>query len=234
MPAGAIAGGATLAGSALSSIAAGKAAKAQRGAAMESAAALKKAAELQMKQYKQTRKDVMPYMEAGKAGLERYRGALLAETPEQYAQISEQLRATPGYQFQVEEGQRALERGAAARGGLLSGATLKATQRYGQQLGSQRYGEYMGRLQQLGSQGLEAGLQTGRLGQQAASSYQSGMGQYGGALQQAGAARASGIMGRTQPFVQGISQMTGLAAQQGYMTPQWQRDAISGMYGGGA
>ena len=46
----------------------------------------------------------------------------------------------PGYQFRLNEGQKALERSAAARGGLMSGGTLKAIQGYGQEMGSQEYG----------------------------------------------------------------------------------------------
>jgi hypothetical protein len=42
----------------------------------------------------------------------------------------------PGYQFRMDEGNKALERSAAARGGLLSGATLKATDRYNQDYAS--------------------------------------------------------------------------------------------------
>jgi hypothetical protein len=47
--------------------------------------------------------------------------------------------ADPGYGFRMSEGMKALERSAAARGGLLSGATLKGTQRFGQDLASQEY-----------------------------------------------------------------------------------------------
>lgn len=44
-----------------------------------------------------------------------------------------ELQATPGYQFQLQQGQQALNQTAAARGGLLSGAQLKAAQGFGQQ-----------------------------------------------------------------------------------------------------
>ena len=45
----------------------------------------------------------------------------------------------PGYAFRLAEGQKALERSAAARGGLISGGALKAAQRYGQEMGSQEF-----------------------------------------------------------------------------------------------
>lgn len=49
------------------------------------------------------------------------------------------LKLDPGYQFRLDEGQKALERSAAARGGLTSGGTIKATERYAQGLASQEY-----------------------------------------------------------------------------------------------
>jgi hypothetical protein len=49
-------------------------------------------------------------------------------------------QADPGYAFRLSEGQKALDRQAAARGGLISGGALKAAQRYGQEMGSQEFG----------------------------------------------------------------------------------------------
>jgi hypothetical protein len=46
----------------------------------------------------------------------------------------------PGYQFRVDEGARALDASASARGGVLSGGAAKAMARYGQDMGSQEYG----------------------------------------------------------------------------------------------
>jgi hypothetical protein len=51
------------------------------------------------------------------------------------------LQADPGYQFRLSEGLKALDRQAAARGGLISGSALKAAQRYGQDMASQEYGQ---------------------------------------------------------------------------------------------
>lgn len=45
----------------------------------------------------------------------------------------------PGYGFRMSEGMKALDRSAAARGGLLSGSALKNAQRFGQDLASQEY-----------------------------------------------------------------------------------------------
>lgn len=62
------------------------------------------------------------------------------------------LQADPGYQFRLSEGLKALDRQAAARGGLISGSALKASQRYGQDMASQEYGQAYNRaLTQYGA-----------------------------------------------------------------------------------
>jgi len=50
------------------------------------------------------------------------------------------MLADPGYQFRLSQGLEAMNRQAAARGGLISGAALKAGQRYGQNYASGEYG----------------------------------------------------------------------------------------------
>ena len=52
----------------------------------------------------------------------------------------------PGYQFRLGEGAKTIENSALARGGLLSGKTAKALTRYGQDYGSQEFGNVFGRL----------------------------------------------------------------------------------------
>ena len=53
----------------------------------------------------------------------------------------------PGYAFRLAEGQKAIERSTAARGGLQSGAALKAAAEYGQAMGSQEYQNAFARAQ---------------------------------------------------------------------------------------
>lgn len=57
------------------------------------------------------------------------------------------FQADPGYDFRMKEGQKALERSAAAGGRFLGGGTLKALTRYGQDFGSQEYGNAFNRFQ---------------------------------------------------------------------------------------
>jgi hypothetical protein len=57
------------------------------------------------------------------------------------------FQTDPGYAFRMSEGMKGLERSAAARGGLLSGGTLKGIQRFGQDLASQEYTNAFNRYQ---------------------------------------------------------------------------------------
>ena len=57
------------------------------------------------------------------------------------------FQTDPGYNFRLSEGLKALDRQAAARGGMMSGAALKAAGRYGQEAASQEYGNAFNRFQ---------------------------------------------------------------------------------------
>jgi hypothetical protein len=71
---------------------------------------------------------------------------------------------SPDYQFNLEQGQQAIDRSAAARGGLLSGRAVKEGQRYASGLASREYGSFVDRLMQqagLGSTGIGASASAG-------------------------------------------------------------------------
>jgi hypothetical protein len=91
------------------------------------------------------------------------------------------FRESPGYQYAMEQGVQALERGASARGGLLGGRQMKELTRFGQGLASQDFGAYLQQLSGFGGQALGTGLQ-GAAGV---------MGQYGGV---SGGQVAQGLM----------------------------------------
>lgn len=57
----------------------------------------------------------------------------------------EQAMAEPGYDFRLQAGRGALERGAAARGVLRSGGTLRDILEYGQKFAAQEYGNVYNR-----------------------------------------------------------------------------------------
>jgi hypothetical protein len=98
------------------------------------------------------------------------------------------VRNTPGYQFRLDEGLKALDRSAAARGGLLSGATLKGAQRYGQDYASNEYTNAYNRTANLAGVGQTAANNLGSYGQAYATNV-------GNSLADAANARASGYVG---------------------------------------
>ena len=138
--------GAVVASTAVSAYSANKAADLQSGAATQAAeaqsAASRYAADLQQKQYEENVQRQQPFYQAGVNALPELVQAS-KYTPFSMAQFQED----PGYQFRLSEGQKALERSAAARGGLISGAATKAATRYGQDMASNEYTNAFNRYQ---------------------------------------------------------------------------------------
>lgn len=118
-------------------------AKAAASAAAQTAAATDRAAALQREMWLAQQEQQKPWLEAGKQALNK-----LIPIATEYTPFGmQQFQDDPGYGFRIGEGMKALERSAAARGGLLSGATLKGIQRYGQDLASQEYQNAFNRYQ---------------------------------------------------------------------------------------
>jgi uncharacterized protein YukE len=93
-----------------------------------------------------------------------------------------QLQMDPSYAFREQQGMKALQQSAAARGGLLSGSTLKGIQNYSQGLASTEYGNAYNRfmqnrlaatqaLQSLGSSGMSAAQGMSNVGANLANVY---------------------------------------------------------------
>jgi hypothetical protein len=118
-------------------------ASAAKSAASTQAGAADRAAQLQNEQFQQTREDLAPYRAAGQTALNAL--TPLATNYQKFGMG--QFQQDPGYAFRLSEGQKALDRQAAARGGLISGGALKAAQRYGQDMGSQEYMNAFNRYQ---------------------------------------------------------------------------------------
>jgi hypothetical protein len=89
------------------------------------------------------------------------------------------FQADPGYAFRMSEGLKALDRTAASRGGLMSGATLKGTQRYGQDLASQEYSNAFNRYQTNRTNQLQPLGNLMAAGQSAAGGQNTASGSYG-------------------------------------------------------
>jgi hypothetical protein len=134
-------------------------------------AATAQANETLKQMYNQQREDLSPYREAGTTALSG-----MQDPNFQKSFTMADFNADPGYQFRLQEGQKALERSAAARGGLMGGATLKALTNYGQGAGAQEYqaaydrfnndqNTRFGRLSTISGMGLNAAGQTANAAQ---------------------------------------------------------------------
>jgi hypothetical protein len=216
-----IVGGATLASSYMGSRAAGKAADVQAGAS-------DRAADLQYQQFREAAALQEPWRQAGQRALTKLEGAV-DYTPFNYNAFT----ADPGYAFRLSEGQKALERSAAARGGLMSGATGKALTRYGQEMGSQEYTNAFNRyqteraaklqpLQSLAGVGQTTAQQIGQAGQNMASNV-------GEALMSGANARASGYVGGANALNQGLNTYLNYTQGQNMLNMLNQGNVMAGL-----
>lgn len=158
---------------------ANKQAKAAQQAANTQAAASREATQIQKDMYDQTRADLMPYADAGKTSLAQLMGQMGPDGYFNQTYTGQDIYSDPSYQFRLQQGQDAIQSSAAARGGLLSGATLKALQGYGQDMASQEYSNaynrfnadqtnQYNRLSNLVGLGQNAAAQQGNAGMQTA------------------------------------------------------------------
>jgi hypothetical protein len=180
------------------------------------AAALDKQLGLQRELYNRQVETLAPYTKAGELGQNRLLD-LLGLSGNTSAQgygsgatnfTIADMEQDPGYAFRLAEGQRAIDRSTAARAGTQSGAALKAAARYGQDMGSQEYGNAFNRFMtqrqsQLGNlQSLQSVGQASAAGQANAA----------GSLSQAGS-QAYGNYGATGS---NIAAQTGAGATAAY------------------
>jgi hypothetical protein len=210
--------GATIVSGFLSADAASSAADVQAGAADRSGALQRETAKeqlaLQQRIYEENVARQQPFYNAGVNALPE-----LVQASKYTPFGMDQFQQDPGYAFRIKEGQKRLDRSAAARGGLISGGALKAATEYGQEMGSQEYmnafnryqTERAARLQPL--QSLTGMSQTtantlGTAGQNYAGSSANIAGNMaanvGEAYQGAANARASGYVGGANALTSGL------------------------------
>ncbi len=207
MVAAAVAAGAAVAGGAMS-------ASASKSAAKKQANAAEAATQAQLEQYNQTREDLAPYREAGGYGLEQllagYKDGSLLKGYD-----GSQLYQDPSYKFRLNEGLNSVQSGAASQGGLLSGATLRALNNYGQEAASQEYNNAYtrytndqqnryARLKDLANMGQNSAVQTGTMGQSA-------VGAAGANMVQGANASAAGTIGANNAWTNSIGQLGSIA-----------------------
>lgn len=107
-----------------------------------------------------------PYASVGSSTLPMLMNGLGLNGPEGSAAFTSAYRATPGYQYGLDEGIKSVNSTANARHQLQSGANEKAILNYGQNYEDQKSGDYLARLMGLQGQGLQAtGAQASTMGQ---------------------------------------------------------------------
>ena len=111
--------------------------QASKSAASTQAAAAAQASDAQLQMFREQAALQEPFRQAGVRALPQLEAQRNMMPGAFTGQVN--LGQDPGYAFRLSEGQKALDRSAAARGGLISGGAMKAAQRFGQDLGSQEY-----------------------------------------------------------------------------------------------
>jgi hypothetical protein len=96
--------------------------------------------------YAQQRTDTAPWRTTGAQALPATADLLGLNGPDAAARAMGNFQTSPGYQFQLEQGLRAIDAGAAAQGMLRSGATLKEEQKFGSDLANLDFSNYYNRL----------------------------------------------------------------------------------------
>lgn len=177
----------TIGSALISSNAASSAARGQTAAANTSNA-------LATSQFDQTRADQEPWRLAGATALGQL-GSLTAAGGDLNRRFTmADFIKDPGYDFRMSEGAKAIERSAAARGGVLGGGTLKALSRYNQDFASQEYNNSFSRWNQENNQQFGRLSSIAGLGQQANAANQQASQNYTNTFSNnlMGAANASG------------------------------------------
>ena len=111
-------------------------AKASKSAAQTQADAAGQAAQLQKQMFDVTQSNLQPYMQAGGVAL----SDLQSRLPELTKPFGMQdFQASPAYQFNLEQGQKAIDKAAASRGAFYQPGTLQDIARFSQGLASNEF-----------------------------------------------------------------------------------------------
>jgi len=234
-----------LGGAALSASASRSAANTQAEAAYEAAKLQAEAAkyqtDVQKDIYEQQKAVMAPYVAAGETGQNRlleYLGIGGSADAQDYGKYAtaeftpDQFLAgqDPAYAFRMSEGLSALEKTAAARGGLLSGNAMQAAQTYGQGLASEEYQNAFNRYQTTRANTLSPYQSLQGVGQAAAAGQAANLSSLGSNLanisQNSAAAQASyntsaanalaaGTVGSANAWSSALNNIGGMASSYG-------------------
>ena len=187
-----------------------------RSAASTQADAANRSADIQKEMFDKQMALQDPFRKAGITGQNRLMelvglgGSKRAEGYGKYAKdfSMADYQADPGYAFRLSEGMKQLGHQAGARGGLVSGQTLKGLQDYAQGAASQEYGNAFNRYQTNRANQLQTLGSLMSSGQAAASNQAAGAGQYGvnagNTVMAAGQAIGAGQLGAANTLASGL------------------------------
>lgn len=183
-----VAGIGSVIGGIVSSIGASSAASAQAKAAQQAEQLIQqnanKALGIESGALSSEESNLTPYTQAGTMALSKLNGMQPFSAP-----TAQQAAETPGYQFQLTQGLKALQNSAAARGGLLSSGTAKAINDYAQGTAASNYGNVYNRALQTYQTNFGNQMSLAGLGANTATNLSS--------LQQGNANAQSGILGQS-------------------------------------
>lgn len=184
-----------------SAYAADRQASAQKKAGRANAAAANQALDRQNELYDQAVQSAQPYVNAGSGALSQLQQLNSGD----YSSFQQ----SPDYQFTMEQGLQALDRSAAARGGLYSGGADADRMGYASGLASQQYGNYYSRIAGLANMGQNQSQYLGNLGQGLASAQTNTLGQLGQANAMTNSATAGAQAGYANALGQGFGAYMG-------------------------
>lgn len=177
--------------------------------------------QFQKQQYADARADTLPYRQVGAGSINRlseiFLGTPIAGIDEGTGAISggtgspdySGFYASPSYQFVKDEGIRAMDRSAAARGGLRGGGYGRELTRYAEGLASTEFNNYANRLAALAGYGQNATSTVVGAGMNTANNVNSIYGNLANsqanAIYNAGAATASSYVSAANALNEGIN-----------------------------
>lgn len=168
------------------------------------------ATQMQQGMFNQTQQNLQPYMQGGSTALSTLLDKIKSgQLGGQFTQADYLANKDPGYEFQLDQGQQALQNSQAAGDGVLSGAALKNLINYNQGMASTGYqnaytrwlqsqSNTFNQLSNVASLGENAGANVGNSGV----GYSHGM---ANTITGAGNAAASGIVGGANAINSGIN-----------------------------
>jgi hypothetical protein len=215
-------------------------ASASKSAANTQAAATDRAGELQKQMFEEQNRLQEPFRQGGMAAQNKlltYFGLPGGTEGGDFGKYSRDFGMSdfvtdPGYAFRLAEGQKTLDRQAAARGGLISGGALKAAQRYGQDMGSQEFTNAFNRYQTNRANQLQPLQSLMGAGQTATNTMGTAAANYGAnagnLMTSGGAARASGYVGGANALTSGLGQYMNYTQNQNLLNRFMPQSTASG------